>query len=39
MDTSAGAGPGEDMDWETLPDELEEDQTFVHAARDIIGSW
>jgi hypothetical protein len=30
--------PGDDMEWETLPDEMKEDEAFVTAVRDIMGS-
>lgn len=26
------------LQWETIPDDLQEDETFVHAVRDIVGS-
>jgi hypothetical protein len=29
---------GDDMEWETLPDEVKEDEAFVTAVRDIMGS-
>jgi hypothetical protein len=30
--------PGDDLEWETLPDEMKEDEAFVTAVRDIVGS-
>ncbi|KAG2351364.1 hypothetical protein BDR07DRAFT_1386105 [Suillus spraguei] len=26
------------LQWETIPDDLQEDETFIHAVRDIVGS-
>ena len=30
--------PGDNMEWETLPDEVMEDEVFVTAVRDMLGS-
>jgi hypothetical protein len=27
-----------DLEWETVPETLKDDETFVHAVRDIVGS-
>jgi hypothetical protein len=37
MDVS-GMTDDAEMDWETVPSHLKEDETFAHAVRDIIGN-
>ncbi|KIM88060.1 hypothetical protein PILCRDRAFT_3755 [Piloderma croceum F 1598] len=39
VDLSADVAPGDnDMEWETLPTELKDDESFVHAIRDVHNS-
>ena len=39
VDTSADVAPSDgDMEWETLPTPLKDDESFVHAVRDIHNS-
>ena len=33
-----GVSDGIEMEWETIPTHLKQDETFLHAVRDIIGT-